>query len=117
TIPPARPSIDYSHGVTPGMLMPLPFVNETGARPAFMDEAGDVAALLPPGTTDAEVYPEGAKWMARAGNGRTALAAIRGDRSAPPRFRSLTDGLAAAAAPKPPTSLPAPTPPPGVGPP
>jgi hypothetical protein len=70
-----------------------------------------VAALLPPGATDAEVYAEGARWMARAGNGRTALAAIRGDRAAPPRFGSLTDGLAAATAPTVSVTLPDPTPP------
>lgn len=92
-IPPGLPPIDY-HRVETGTRLPLPFVNEAGARAAFIVEANDLAALVPAGATDDQVFAAGATWMAQAGNGRTALAALRGERAAPPRFGSLTDGLA-----------------------
>jgi hypothetical protein len=68
-------------------------------------EADDVAAMLPPSPTDAQVFAAGAQWMARAGHGRTALAALRQERAGPPRFGSLTDGLAAATAARPPVAV------------
>ena len=97
-IPPGLPPIDYKHRVEAGQRHPLPFVHETGRRPAFLGDAATLAALLPPNPSDAQVFAAGGVWMARAGNGRTAAAALRGERSAPMRFGSLTDGLAAATA-------------------
>ncbi len=104
-IPPGLPPIDY-HQVETGKRHPLPFVNETGARPSFITAANKLAALLPPGGADDDVFAAGAAWMARAGQGRTALAALRGERTAPPRFGSLTDGLAAKLARDPKVTLP-----------
>lgn len=92
-IPAGLPPIDYRR-VDIGTRHPLPFVHESSQRPAFITEADDLAGLLPPGSTDAEVFSAGASWMARAGHGRTALAALRQERAGPPRFGSLTDGLA-----------------------
>jgi hypothetical protein len=115
-IPPGLPPIDY-HRVETGTRLPLPFVNETGARPGFIDAAKDLADLLPSGAGDAAVFAAGATWMARAGQGATALAALRGERAAPPRFGSLTDGLAPATAPDAQIELPdqRPTPPVDTG--
>jgi hypothetical protein len=95
-IPPGLPPIDYRRRVETGKRHPLPFVSESAARPQLVDDAADVAALLPPSPTDAQVFAAGARWMARAGHGRTSLAALRNERAGPPRFGSLTDGLAAA---------------------
>jgi hypothetical protein len=111
-IPPGLPPIDYRR-VETGPRHPLPFVNEAGARAEFIAEARDLGALLPAGSTDAEVFAIGSTWMARAGHSRTARIAMLNERAAPPRFGSLTDGLAAATLPKPDVALPTrkPTPP------
>ena len=98
------PPIDYRRVEVRGPRHPLPFVNESAARPQMITEADDVAAMLPPSPSDAEVFAAGAQWMARAGHGRTALAALRQERAGPPRFGSLTDGLAAATAAPPPVA-------------
>jgi hypothetical protein len=99
------PPIDYHRVEVRGPRHPLPFVNESAARPQMIAEADDVAAMLPPSPTDAQVFAAGAQWMARAGHGRTALAALRQERAGPPRFGSLTDGLAAATAARPPVAV------------
>ena len=92
-IPAGLPPIDY-HRTETGDRLPLPFVNEDANRTDFIAAAKDLADVLPPDTGDAGVFAAGAQWMARAGQGATALAALRGERNAPPRFGSLTDGLA-----------------------
>ena len=90
-IPAGLPPIDY-HRTETGDRLPLPFVNEDSNRTDFIAAAKDLAKLLPPDTGDAGVFAAGAQWMARAGQGATALAALHGERNAPPRFGSLTDG-------------------------
>ena len=112
-IPPGLPPIDYRR-VETDKRQPLPFVNELKNRPQFMTDAGQLSALMPPSPTVDQVFAASGVWMARAGNGRTAVAAMRNERSSPPRFGSLTDGLAAATAPKPNITLPQPTPTPPV---
>ena len=89
-IPPGLPPIDYRHRVEAGLRRPLPFVNERSRRNAMLDEAKALRDALP---TGANAFVEGAKWMARSGASRTAVAALRGERAAPPRLGSLTDGL------------------------
>ena len=78
-----------------------------------MTDAAGLAALLPAAPTVDQVFAESGIWMSRAGNGRTAMAALRLERASPPRFGSLTDGLAAATPPEPDIALPgtAPAPP------
>ena len=104
------PPIDY-HRTETGDRLPLPFVNEDANRPDFIAAADDLATLLPPDTGDAGVFAVGGQWMARAGQGATALAALRGERNAPPRFGSLTDGLAPKTARDPKIDLPETRPP------
>ena len=111
TIPPGLPPIDYRHRVETGARLPLPFVHESSERPQFMNDAAGLAALLPASPTVDQVFAESGIWMSRAGNGRTAMAALRLERASPPRFGSLTDGLAAATPPEPDIALPGTVPP------
>jgi hypothetical protein len=106
TIPPGLPPIDYRHRVETGARLPLPFVHESSERPQFMTDAASLAALLPTAPTVDQVFAESGIWMSRAGSGRTAMAALRLERASPPRFGSLTDGLAAATPPEPDIALP-----------
>jgi hypothetical protein len=106
TIPPGLPPIDYKHRVETGARLPLPFVHESSERPQFMTDAAGLAALLPAAPTVDQVFAESGIWMSRAGNGKTAMAALRLERASPPRFGSLTDGLAAATPPEPDVTLP-----------
>jgi large repetitive protein len=110
TIPPGLPPIDYRHRVETGARLPLPFVHESSERPQFMTDAAGLAALLPVAPTVDQVFAKSGIWMSRAGNGRTAMAAMRLERASPPRFGSLTDGLAAATPPEPDIALPGVTP-------
>jgi hypothetical protein len=105
-IPAGLPPIDFRR-VESGPRHPLPFVHEAGARPGFVAQAQNLDALLPPDPTDAQVFAIGSTWMAREGHGRTALAALHNERSAPPRFGSLADGLTDATPPAPAVTLPA----------
>jgi hypothetical protein len=114
TIPSGLPPIDYKHRVETGDRLPLPFVHESTERPQFMTDAAALAALLPPAPTVDQIFAESDVWMARAGNGKTAMAALRLERSSPPRFGSLTDGLAAATPPEPDVTLPGKTPAPPI---
>jgi hypothetical protein len=109
-IPAGLPPIDYRHRVEAGVRLPLPFVHESSERPQFMTDATQVAALLPASPTVDQVFSESGTWMSRAGNGRTAIAALRNERASPPRFGSLTDGLAAATPPQPDVALKTPGP-------
>jgi hypothetical protein len=108
TIPPGLPPIDYRHRVETGARLPLPFVHESAARPQLVNDAAQLKALLPPSPTVDQVFAASGIWMSRAGNGRTAVAALRNERSSPPRFGSLTDGLAAATAAQAAITLPKP---------
>ena len=89
-IPPGLPPIDYRRRVETGLRQPLPFVNERARRNAMLDEAKALSDALP---AAADAFATGAQWMARSGASRTAVAALRGERAAPPRLGSLTDGL------------------------
>src|SRR5690606_20721453 len=53
-----------------------------------------VNALLPEAPDEATMYALALPWLERGGYGRTAIAALQKDRTAPPRLGSLTEGLA-----------------------
>ncbi|HEV7574746.1 MAG TPA: DUF6603 domain-containing protein, partial [Caldimonas sp.] len=101
-IPPGLPPIDYRRRVEAGVRHPLPFVSEKATRSAFLGATKALSDLLPAANDDNAVLAIAAEWAARGGASRTAVASLRGERSAPPRLGSLADGLAvqtAAAAP------------------
>ena len=56
---------------------------------------------MPAANDDGAVLAVAAEWAARGGASRTAVASLRGERAAPPRLGSLTDGLAVQTAAKP----------------
>lgn len=87
------PEIAY-HQVEIGPRLPLPFVNEGDARAILLQDAGRVNALLPDAPDEATMYSLASPWLERGGYGRTAIAALQKDRTAPPRLGSLTEGLA-----------------------
>nr|HET7858303.1 DUF6603 domain-containing protein [Caldimonas sp.] len=100
-IPPGLPPIDYKRRVEAGVRLPLPFVSEQATRPAFLGETTALRDLVPAAGDDDAVLAIAAEWAGRGGASRTAVASLRGERAAPPRLGSLTDGLAAATPPKP----------------
>ncbi len=85
--------VRYNQLDPPGPRKPLPFVHARAARPGLTDEAGDVAALLPPAPDVPATFAAARSWLAAAGHSRTALAALERDRRAPPRLGSLTEGI------------------------
>ena len=95
-IPPGLPPIDYKRRVEAGVRHPLPFVSEKATRPAFLGKTAELRDLLPAANDDRAVLAVAAEWAARGGASRTAVASLRGERAAPPRLGSLTDGLAIA---------------------
>lgn len=87
------PEIAY-HQVETGTRLPLPFVNEDAARATLLDDADRVQGLLPDAPDPATMYALASPWLELGGYGRTALAALQKDRTAPPRLGSLAEGLA-----------------------
>ncbi len=111
-IPPGTDPIDYKRVETaiataehPRTRHWLPFVSEQNGRAARLAELRGLAALLPAATDDNSVLATAAAWSRRAGGSRTAAAALRGSRAAPPRLGSLSEDLADAAAPTTPVQL------------
>lgn len=100
-IPPGTAPIDYKRVETavataahPRTRHPLPFVSESGARVVQLTAMRGLAGLLPVAADDNAVLGIAALWSRRAGGSRTAQAALRGLRAAPPRLGSLSEGLA-----------------------
>jgi len=100
-IPPGLPPIDYKRRVEAGVRHPLPFVSEKATRPAFLGATTALRDLVPGAGSDEAVLAIAAEWAGRGGASRTAVASLRGERAAPPRLGSLTDGLAVQTPPKP----------------
>ncbi|MEO8297315.1 MAG: DUF6603 domain-containing protein [Burkholderiales bacterium] len=94
-IPAGTPPIDY-HRVEVGARHRLPFVSEGSGRAQRLIDSATLKVGLPVANTDEAVLAIAAQWAARGGASRTAVASLRGERAAPPRLGSLTDGLAAA---------------------
>lgn len=91
-----------------GKRKPLPFVNITASRPAFLQAAQDLSDVLPTVVGGAATFAEAKPWLAQGGHSRTAVAAIAGERTAPPRLGTLTQGLAGNEMPAPTVTLPEP---------
>ena len=90
------PEIPY-HQVEIGKRKPLPFtrraVDINGQRAA----ASTVTQLLTPPSTVSTSFTAASRFLATSAS-PTALAALRGERQAPPRLGTLTEGLEAATA-------------------
>jgi hypothetical protein len=84
--------IAYNRIDPPGPRKPLPFVHAHASRALFVTAAQSVSALLPD-VHGAPTFELARPWLAAGGHGRTALAAIARERSAPPRLGTLTQGL------------------------
>ena len=104
-IPPGLPPIDYRKRVEVGKRLPLPFVTEHAIRPDLLAAAAGLRALVPAVANDEATFVVASQWAARAGASFTSLASLRGERAAPPRLGSLTDGLAIDTAAPPPIAL------------
>ena len=104
-IPPGLPPIDYKRRVEAGKRLPLPFVSESATRPQFIANTALLSDLLPNVADDDAVLTVAAQWAARGGASRTSVASLRGERAAPPRLGSLTDGLALTTTAAPPIDL------------
>jgi hypothetical protein len=87
--------IAYNRLDPPGPRKPLPFVHARAFRAGFVTAANAVSALLPDALGSQATFAAAKPWLAGGGYGRTALAAIERERSAPPRLGTLTQGLAA----------------------
>ena len=92
------PPIDYHQIELPLTgRKPLPFVTntaQTDGRVAAAIALKDAAKVLTAGTLTADVrFERAAVVLDAAGGGRTTVAALRGERSAPPSFGSLADDL------------------------
>jgi hypothetical protein len=77
-----------------GPRKPLPFVTVQSIRSQFLTAAQSVSALLPVANTGPATFQIAKPWLVKGGNGRTAVAAIERERTAPPRLGSLTQDLA-----------------------
>jgi hypothetical protein len=85
--------IDYNQ-VEAGPRHPLPFVTEKDDRSRVLTGAKKLTDLLPPNPSAEKIYTTAAPWLADAGNTPVALAALKGDRAAPPRLGALGERLA-----------------------
>ena len=104
--------IAYDQIDPPGPRKPLPFLSSAAARPRFSAQANAVSGLLPSDAPGAvRTFAIARTWMAGGGTGKTALAALERERTAPPRLGTLTQGLAAHEQAGAHVSLPARTPP------
>jgi hypothetical protein len=99
------PPIDYHQIELPlGGRKPLPFVTnttQTDSRVTAAIALKNAATVLTAGTLTADVrFERAALVLEAAGAGRTTVAALRGERSAPPSFGSLADDLENSPAPE-----------------
>ena len=105
------PPIDYHQIELPLTgRKPLPFVTNTAKTDARVTAAlalKDAAKVLTAGALTTDVrFERAAIVLDAAGGGRTTVAALRGERSAPPSFGSLADDLADSPAPDSPPVTP-----------
>ena len=85
------PEIAY-HQVEIGTRKPLPFAREASQARAVRDEAAAVTALVTqPASVDA-AFAQARGFLARTAS-PVALKSLRGERQAPPRLGTLTEGL------------------------
>jgi large repetitive protein len=108
-VEPGLPPVNYNQ-VETDKRRPLPFVRPQ-LRTGLMQDAAALAALVPAG---ANPYDLGEHVMGKSGNSKTAMAALRSDRAAPPRLGSLTEGLATDGLPLGPAPAPQPVTPPPI---
>ena len=95
---PGGPEIPY-YQVEIGPRKPLPFTRRSTDATRIRDAGVALAGLVPaPATVDAAFATAG-RWLADS-TSPTGLAALRGERQAPPRFGTLGEGLDAVAASK-----------------
>ncbi len=87
--------------VETGTRKPLPFVTVQAFRPSFLTSADGITNLLPAAHDADTMYAAALPWLLKGGSSRTAVAAIKRDRTAPPRLGSLTQDLAQDEMPKP----------------
>jgi hypothetical protein len=105
------PPIDYHQIELPlGGRKPLPFVTnttQTDSRVTAAIALKNAATVLTAGSLTADVrFERAALVLAAAGAGRTTVAALRGERAAPPSFGSLADDLEDSPAPESPAVTP-----------
>jgi hypothetical protein len=105
------PPIDYHQIELPlAGRKPLPFVTNTAQTDARVAQAialRNAAKVLTAGTLTTDVrFERAAVVLDAAGGGRTTVAALRGERSAPPSFGSLADDLVDSPAPESPPVTP-----------
>ena len=105
------PPIDYHQIELPlAGRKPLPFITntaQTDARVTAAKALRDAAKVLTAGTLTTDVrFERAALVLDAAGGGRTTVAALRGERSAPPSFGSLADDLVDSPAPESPPVTP-----------
>ena len=105
------PPIDYHQIELPLTgRKPLPFVTNTAKTDARVTAAlalKDAAKVLTAGALTTDVrFERAAIVLDAAGGGRTTVAALRGERSAPPSFGSLADDLVDSPAPDSPVVTP-----------
>lgn len=93
---PGGPEIPY-YQVEIGPRKPLPFTRRAIDATRIRDAGTALSGLVPePASVDAAFATAG-RWLAES-TSPTGLAALRGERQAPPRFGTLGEGLDAAAA-------------------
>ncbi|MGA0611702.1 DUF6603 domain-containing protein [Caldimonas sp. KR1-144] len=87
------PEIPY-HQVEIGPRKPLPFSRSAGSIAELRTTAQSIAALLGEPATVDDAFGTALRFLARSAT-PTALAALRGERQAPPRIGTLAEGLEA----------------------
>ncbi len=99
--------------VETGTRKPLPFVTAKAFRTSFLTSAQDLSGRLPAAANAAATFVVAKPWLRQGGYSNTALAALEGELTSPPRLGSLTQDLAKDEMPDPTIELtkPAVTPP------
>ncbi|MBA3528579.1 MAG: hypothetical protein H0T91_04590, partial [Propionibacteriaceae bacterium] len=90
------PTIPY-HQVEIGVRKPLPFTRRATQVNAFKNETSALAALISEPATVDEAFGLASRFLSATAT-PTGLAALRGERQAPPRLGTLGEGLQATAA-------------------
>ena len=93
---PGGPTVPY-HQVDVGRRKPLPFTRRAAQVSAFKNQTTTLAGLVSQPATVDDAFAAAARFLAVTAS-PTGLAALRGERQAPPRVGTLGEGLDATAA-------------------
>ncbi len=85
---------------------PLPLLDEERSRGDLLRSARPLAQAVPAGVSGRAALGQAREWLAAGGAGRTSVAAYAGERVAPPRLGSLTEGLVGSTLPAAPVAGP-----------